>query len=197
MNTLAALLIADSVRTRIEQGDCPAEPQHHRETVEEALCELQRMIAKDLVAAEYVALKRSRDEIQIDCNTLRAANEGLRDNYLAGLREKEALVSLLGTAATSFRTGFLPPEDWLAQAHKVLGLPPTNQKCSQRESGDEQKLRRMLAFAYSGAGTLYGDDGELNDCSTRPFIDYLRMSVDEIEQAIRQRGEAALKAVKP
>lgn len=63
MNTLAALLIADSVRTRIEQGDCPTEAQQPRELVEESLCELQRTIAKDLVASEYVTLKRSHDAL--------------------------------------------------------------------------------------------------------------------------------------
>lgn len=102
MNTLAALLIADSVRTRIEQGDCPTEPPHHRETVEEALCELQRMIAKDLVAAEYTALKRSHDTLTIDNSTLRAANEGLRDSYLAKLKENKALIAVLSEVREYF-----------------------------------------------------------------------------------------------
>lgn len=63
MNLLAALLIADSVRARIEQGDCPTEPQQPRELVEESLCELQRAIARNAVAIEFVTLKARRDAL--------------------------------------------------------------------------------------------------------------------------------------
>ena len=114
---------------------------------------------------------------------------------VSAIDELLAIRILLDTAATAFRTGFLPPEDWLPRSHALLGLPPTDQKCSQKESADEMKLRRMLAFAYSGAGTLYGDDGELQDNSVRPFIDYVRMSVDEIQQAIQQRGRNLIAVV--
>jgi hypothetical protein len=38
----------------------------------------------------------------------------------------EAL-DLLGLAATAFRTGFVPPFDWLPRAHALLGLPESNQ----------------------------------------------------------------------
>lgn len=53
---------------------------------------------------------------------------------------------------------------------------------------DERTLRRLLAFAYSGAD-LYTDDGELQDQE----IDYLRDSVTEIERKITKRGESAVK----
>lgn len=53
---------------------------------------------------------------------------------------------------------------------------------------DNQILRKLLAFAYSGS-SLYTDDGELQDQE----IDYNRDSVAEIEQKITKRGELAAK----
>lgn len=52
---------------------------------------------------------------------------------------------------------------------------------------DNAKLRRLLAIAYSGA-KLYGDNGELQDNSEFPFIDFARDSADEIEAALRARA---------
>jgi hypothetical protein len=57
------------------------------------------------------------------------------------------------------------------------------------------KLRRMLA---TSSGTLtYTDDGELQDTSERPWIDYLRDSADEIEEKRRQRFIAKWRREKP
>ena len=56
MHILAALLIADKVRARIEEGDCPTTEQQPRELVEEALCELQKCIAAELVARHLVPM---------------------------------------------------------------------------------------------------------------------------------------------
>lgn len=54
-------------------------------------------------------------------------------------------------------------------------------------SDDERKLRLMLALYYSG-NALYGDDGELQD-GQMPFpIDYMRMTVAEISEAMHNRG---------
>lgn len=55
----------------------------------------------------------------------------------------------------------------------------------------EYKLRRMLAFAYSGV-CLYGDDGELQDNARLPYIDYIRDSADEIGEKIKARNEMTL-----
>jgi len=56
----------------------------------------------------------------------------------------------------------------------------------------ERQLRKMLAFAYSKLGALYGDDGELHD-STMPFpIDFMRDSLDRIEEQMNNRGMAKL-----
>lgn len=60
-------------------------------------------------------------------------------------------------------------------------------------STDEQTLRRLLALAYSGSN-LYRDDGELQDGSERPVIDYKRDSVAELERKICLRGAARLAA---
>jgi hypothetical protein len=49
------------------------------------------------------------------------------------------------------------------------------------------ELRKMLAFANTGA-KLYGDDGELQDNSIFPFIDYKRDSVELIKQKIYRRN---------
>jgi len=57
----------------------------------------------------------------------------------------------------------------------------------------ERKLRRLLAIRVSGAA-LYGDDGELQDSSVRPFIDFLRDSPDEISAKLIERNYAALSA---
>ena len=54
---------------------------------------------------------------------------------------------------------------------------------------DEQCLRQMLALAYSGHH-LYCDDGELQD-NRWPLIDFMRDSVQEIQNKISERGIAA------
>lgn len=52
----------------------------------------------------------------------------------------------------------------------------------------ENKLfREMLAFNLGGAN-LYCDDGELQDASERPFIDWKRDSAQEIQDKISQRN---------
>lgn len=76
--------------------------------------------------------------------------------------------------------------DWFLQgwdirpAHETSGL------------NDARLLRRMLAFAYSGPGELYGDDGELQNGAELPVIDFNRDSVSEIERKITERGRRRL-----
>ena len=48
-------------------------------------------------------------------------------------------------------------------------------------------LRFMLAVRVAGSA-LYGDDGELQDNSTYPQIDFKRDSVEEIESKLIERG---------
>jgi len=61
---------------------------------------------------------------------------------------------------------------------------------------ENKQLRRMLAVAYSGA-SLYTDDGELSCGREHPLIDFKRMSIEQIEQCMRQRGLNALSRVSP
>jgi hypothetical protein len=58
-------------------------------------------------------------------------------------------------------------------------------------AGEAVRLRRMLAFAYSGAN-LYTDDGELQDNARQPYIDFLRDSPEQIKAKMRDRALAAL-----
>ena len=86
MNLLAALLIAESVRTRVEQGDCPTEAPQTREILEETVCELQRAIARDAVAVEIVPLKAERD-------VLREALQSIANSTCCGSCQEAALVA--------------------------------------------------------------------------------------------------------
>jgi hypothetical protein len=52
---------------------------------------------------------------------------------------------------------------------------------------DNRVLRVTLALQVSGTN-LYGDDGELSDCSEHPFIDYKRDSLQEIGLKLRERS---------
>ena len=56
---------------------------------------------------------------------------------------------------------------------------------------ERDRLGSMLAIAYSGVG-LYTDDGELQDGSKHPTIDFKRDSVEEIQRKIEERGRKAL-----
>lgn len=64
----------------------------------------------------------------------------------------------------------------------------------QRLRKEERQWRRMLAFAYSGSQNLYGDDGELQDSRLPWMIDYVRDPLDQIQQAIWNRGNLILES---
>ncbi len=51
---------------------------------------------------------------------------------------------------------------------------------------DEETLRTLLAVNYAGQA-LYTDDGELQDNSCRPFIDFLRDPVNLIQAKMLAR----------
>jgi hypothetical protein len=53
----------------------------------------------------------------------------------------------------------------------------------------EKLLRKLLAIRVAGA-SLYGDDGELQDNSVHPCIDFKRDSAMEIERKLLERGTA-------
>ena len=60
---------------------------------------------------------------------------------------------------------------------------------------ENDELRRMLAFAYSGV-FLYCDDGELQDNRTKPIIDFRRDSFHEIKRKMGVRVTRALREAK-
>ena len=80
---------------------------------------------------------------------------------------------------------------WVKRSNAAKIAAEADARIAELE-GDETKLRESLAFAYSGVGNLYRDDGELSDAAKLPCIDYRRDTVDEIVAKIRQRGEQAL-----
>lgn len=68
------------------------------------------------------------------------------------------------------------------------------ERAAVETSHSERTLRRLLAFAYSAPGELYGDDGELQNSAMMPIIDFVRDSVPEIERKIHERGMRKLAA---
>ncbi|MBP6564349.1 MAG: hypothetical protein KA200_01925 [Burkholderiales bacterium] len=63
-------------------------------------------------------------------------------------------------------------------------------------SANERRLRRLLCIVKHGR-SAYMDDGEAQDSSAHPSIDYLRDSLDEIEAKWRLRASATLTAPEP
>ena len=57
---------------------------------------------------------------------------------------------------------------------------------------ENRHLRRMFAHCYAGTA-LYHDDGELQDISRTPFIDFKRDDIDIIELHLAKRVEAKAK----
>lgn len=60
---------------------------------------------------------------------------------------------------------------------------------------ENKELRLMLAMCYT-KGRGYFDDGEMQDNTRRPFIDFKRDSVPVLKCKFRKRGEDLLKEVK-
>ena len=56
---------------------------------------------------------------------------------------------------------------------------------------ENRQLRRMLAVRIGGSG-LYRDDGELQDASQHPFIDFKRDSADEIQAKLIERNQKTI-----
>jgi len=57
------------------------------------------------------------------------------------------------------------------------------------------ELRKTLALIYSSH--LYTDDGEFSCGAEHPTIDFKRMAVSEIQDAIRKRNQAKLARLSP
>lgn len=76
---------------------------------------------------------------------------------------------------------------------RLHGLPDASPKGGS--DADDRTWREGWALAYSGAANLYGDDSELQDNSTQPFIDWRRDSVETIRDKITERGNRAIAAM--
>lgn len=82
-------------------------------------------------------------------------------------------------------------EDEASLASELCVKLETELAASQREN---RHLRRIACVAHvRSLRGLYLDDGELQDSSARPYIDWRRMTIDQIETALAARGAAALK----
>lgn len=119
---------------------------------------------------EIRRIRKAADEIE----RLRAALENIRDGI--GL---EAMSALSLTDARAIARMALSGDSSAHETSSVLS--------------SETKLRRLVAFLY-GQHNLYLDDGELQDNSAQPFIDFLRDSPDEIAHKIQTRGLASLRS---
>ncbi len=73
---------------------------------------------------------------------------------------------------------------------------PNGPPAAPEPSANERRLRRLLCIVKHGR-SAYMDDGEAQDSSAHPSIDYLRDSLDEIEAKWRLRASATLTAPEP
>lgn len=73
------------------------------------------------------------------------------------------------SAVTPFSKGEIDEEEYVYRVHWGQGF----NACYAQALARETELRRLLALSYSGH-LLYGDDGELQDSTAHPFIDFKR-----------------------
>lgn len=67
MHPLAAGLITGSVIKRVAQGDCPAEPAHSVETLEDALIEVNRLFQAEQKVREQLETALRKHHTGIGC----------------------------------------------------------------------------------------------------------------------------------
>lgn len=81
-----------------------------------------------------------------------------------------------GTCVAAAATGAEPPEP-----------PEPLEPLEPLERAENIELRRMLCLAHAGV-TAYFDDGEAQDASAHPAIDFLRDDVATLREKLRQRA---------
>jgi len=86
--------------------------------------------------------------------------------------------------------------NWCDNCPKKKAASPVQGAASDEQPRAEQVLRQLLAYRVAGA-KLYDDDGELQDNSVHPFIDFKRDAVDAIETKLYERGFKAFAALNP
>jgi hypothetical protein len=62
---------------------------------------------------------------------------------------------------------------------------------------ENAEFRCMLAVCHTGMKGLYYDDGELQDSSSMPMIDWKRDSLETLQRKLMERAINALKGMKP
>jgi hypothetical protein len=114
-------------------------------------------------------------------------------------RERDDLT--LEEAVSVIRTGWRTVSErtkraMVLQIAALLAAQPTLAATQADEGREAQVLRRLLAYRVAGA-KLYADDGELQDNTTWPHIDFRRDSVDTIENKLGDRTRAAFAKLTP
>lgn len=79
---------------------------------------------------------------------------------------------------------------------RLLRAAPAAQSAQSALADENIELRRMLCLAHAGA-TAYLDDGEAQDASAHPAIDFLRDDVATLREKLRQRATSALRVGAP
>lgn len=75
-------------------------------------------------------------------------------------------------------------------AHKVgFTLGVERMRAAKTPAAEERAIRELLCIAYAGA-LAYMDDGEAQDNSVNPGIDFIRDSAAEINRKMRERAAA-------
>lgn len=126
------------------------------------------------------------DRLRADLERLSIGSRGNVWEEVRALRS--ALDRIRGFRCSSFRSYKEDLDDIRAIAREALSDVRQGETSGEE---DATKLRRLLAFCYS-SHRLYLDDGEMQDNSVQPFIDWKRDSVDEIVRKIHERGLAQI-----
>jgi hypothetical protein len=131
-------------------------------------------------------LQRENERLRADLERLSIGSRGNVWEEVRALRS--ALDRIRGFRCSSFRSYKEDFDDIRAIAREALSDVRQGETSGEE---DATKLRRLLAFCYS-SHRLYLDDGEMQDNSVQPFIDWKRDSVDEIVRKIHERGLAQI-----
>lgn len=137
--------------------------------------------------SELDAAREQAKQVSIDFGDARKIYEDTIDELRSVLTAKEAEVERLNNRVASLLQ-HVPDNTTCGDIQKWAA-----EYAAQRASlaATVERLRGLFASAYSGAA-LYTDDGELQDSSRRPFIDFKRDSIDDIEKKIAERARTAL-----
>jgi hypothetical protein len=102
-------------------------------------------------------------------------NAGIKPSFSTGVCESLTCGYGILDDSGYWEFPLYPAEQYLTNMHI---MPPDSV---------ELQLRKLLALQVAGA-MLYTDDGELQDSSKYPFIDFLRDSPEKIEAALFKRA---------